>query len=148
MGIELYHPSKYIASRNILKCRIIRTLSLHLRIPKGEGTLSAYQFKEVQKSGLTCYSCVMEKKLTWEEIKKQYDQEWVELIDYDWPDEEPDPRAGIVRVHAKTRSQFDDLADQDPPFDSAYVFVGQPKPTEEVVVTRGYSSIVVGPDHA
>jgi len=25
----------------------------------------------------------MEKKLTWKEIEKQYNQEWVELIDYD-----------------------------------------------------------------
>ena len=39
----------------------------------------------------------MEKKLTWEEIKKHYNQEWVELVDYDWPDTEPYPRDGVVR---------------------------------------------------
>ena len=87
----------------------------------------------------------MEKKLSWEEIKERYDREWVELVDYDWPDEEPNPRAGVVRVHAKTRKEFDDLADIDPPFDSAYVFVGKPKRNEEVVVTRGYSRVVFGP---
>ncbi len=82
-------------------------------------------------------------KLTWKKIKKQYDQEWVELIDYDWPDTEAYPLSGIVRVHAKTRSEFDDLGDVDPPFDSAYVFVGQPKRNEDAVLTRGYIRIIV-----
>ena len=86
-------------------------------------------------------------KLTWEQIEKQYNKEWVELIDYDWPDECECPRAGVVRVHAKTRKEFDDLADQDPPFDSAYIFVGRNKPNDEVVVTRGYSRIIIGPEH-
>ena len=67
----------------------------------------------------------MEKKLSWEEIKKQYDQEWVELIDYDWPDTEPYPRGGVVRVHAKTRKEFDKLAAVDAPTDSAYVYTGR-----------------------
>lgn len=90
----------------------------------------------------------MEKKLTWEEIKEQYPDEWVELVDYDWPDAESYPVAGVVRTHAKTRAKFDDLCDIDPPFDSAYVFVGLPKNEEEVVVTRGYSRIIPEPDHA
>ena len=86
--------------------------------------------------------------MTWEEIKKQYSDEWVELVDYDWPETESYPVAGVVRAHAKTRAKFDDLCDVDPPFDSAYVFVGQPKNNEEVVVTRGYSRIIPGPAHA
>jgi glutamine synthetase len=90
----------------------------------------------------------MAEKLSWEEIKQQYDQEWVELVDYDWPDTETYPRSGIVRVHANTRAKFDDLADIDPPFDSAYIFVGQTKKDEDVVVTRGYSRVIIGPDHA
>lgn len=90
----------------------------------------------------------MGKKLTWEEIKSQYDHEWIELVDYDWPDEEPTPRAGVVRVHANTREEFDDLADIDPPFDSAYIFVGDPDTNDEVVVTRGYSQVIVGPENA
>lgn len=87
-------------------------------------------------------------KLTWDEIKKLYNEEWVELIDYDWPDTEPYPHSGIVRVHAKTRAAFDDLADHDPPFDSAYIFVGSPRRSGDVVETRGYCKVVINSDHA
>lgn len=88
-------------------------------------------------------------RLTWEEIKKQYDQEWVELVDYDWPDQDQYPRSGVVRVHAPTRSKFDDLADIDPPFDSAYIFVGETKRSEsDPIVTRGYSRVIFGPKNA
>jgi len=90
----------------------------------------------------------MTQEMTWNEIKKLYDREWVELIDYDWPDTESYPFSGTVRVHAKTRAMFDDLCDIDPPFDSAYIFVGEPKKDVDVVVTRGYSRVVIGPDHA
>jgi len=51
----------------------------------------------------------MADKMTWDEIKKCFDQEWVELVDYDWPDEQTDPKAGVVRIHAKTREEFDQL---------------------------------------
>ena len=84
----------------------------------------------------------MPTKLTWDEIKKHYDREWVELVDYDWPDEEPDPKSGIVRVHAKTREEFDRLAAVNPPHDSACVFVGEPLATARI---RSYSSIVITP---
>lgn len=83
------------------------------------------------------------RKLTWEEIMKKYDQEWVELVDYDWPDEETDPRSGIVRVHAKTRDEFDRLTDIDPPKHSAYVFVGEPFAPGAGI--QAFSSIVVEP---
>ena len=85
----------------------------------------------------------MSQKLTWEEIKKQYDQEWVELIDYDWPDEDPDPTAGVVRIHAKTREEFDRLTDIDPPVDSAIVFVGDLFAADAGVQT--FSSIRIEP---
>ena len=88
-------------------------------------------------------------RMIWEEIKKLYDQEWVELVDYDWPEEDIYPRAGIVRVHAKTRLEFDNLADNDPPVDSAYVFVGpSEKQSENVVITRGYSNVIMESKHA
>ena len=87
------------------------------------------------------------KRLSWDEIKKQFDQEWVELVDYDWPETELYPQSGTVRVHAKTRSEFDDLADRDPPVDSAYIFVGQPENSSDVVLTRGYSRIRTGSDN-
>ena len=85
----------------------------------------------------------MAEKLTWEEIKKLYNQEWVELIDYDWADEDPDPRAGVVRVHAKTREEFDRLTDIDPPKDSAYVFVGELFAPGAGV--QAFSSVVIEP---
>ena len=69
----------------------------------------------------------MGKKLTWEHIQQQYDQEWVELVDYDWPEIETHPVEGIVRVHAKTRKEFDRLIQENPPDLSALVYVGRPK---------------------
>ena len=83
------------------------------------------------------------KKLTWEEIKKLYNEEWVELIDYDWPEEEPDPRAGVVRMHAKTRIEFDRLAAIDAPVDSACLFVGELFASDSA--TRGFSSVILKP---
>lgn len=69
----------------------------------------------------------MTEKMTWEEIEKLFDQEWIELIDYDWSEQAISPRSGIVRVHAKERSEFDKLAAIDPPRGSAFIFVGEPK---------------------
>jgi hypothetical protein len=70
----------------------------------------------------------MGNKLSWEEIIKQYDKEWVELVDYDWPDGTPYPRSGSVRVHAPDRKEFYRLMKElEPkPTDSALVFVGIP----------------------
>ncbi len=63
-------------------------------------------------------------KLSWDQIEEQFDQEWVELVDYDWDMTQPDPSAGVVRVHSKDRREFDRLMLQDPPEDSAILFVG------------------------
>ena len=70
----------------------------------------------------------MDKKLTWSEISKIHDKEWVELVDYDWPDGTPYPKSGVVRVHASDRKEFYRLMRecQPKPEDSALVFVGQP----------------------
>lgn len=67
------------------------------------------------------------KKFTWDEIKELYDKEWVELVDYDWPEEAAHPKAGVVRVHAKSRKEFDRLVAVDPPLESAFIFVGEPQ---------------------
>jgi len=88
----------------------------------------------------------MAKKLTWEEIKKQYDQEWVELVDYDWPDTDTYPHSGIVRVHAKTRREFDQLILQDPPEMSALVYVGMPNRKPGVILSANLHR--VGAVHA
>lgn len=76
----------------------------------------------------------MPEKLNWEEIQKRFDQEWVELIDYEWDDTKPYPSGGVVRVHASNRKEFDRLILQDPPEDSAFVFVGKRKRPEHVVL--------------
>lgn len=82
-------------------------------------------------------------KTTWGEIERLYDQEWVELVDYDWREEEAYPRSGIVRVHAKSREEFDDLADINPPADSAYVFVGERRKPSGVVMTHVCSRVIL-----
>lgn len=64
-------------------------------------------------------------KLNWNQIELLYDKEWVELVDYDWRDEDEYPSSGIVRVHSKSRKEFDKLINQDPPESSALVFVGK-----------------------
>lgn len=66
------------------------------------------------------------KKLTWKEIERLYDREWVELVDYEWLDTEIHPRFGVVRVHSKSRKEFDELILNDPPERSALVYVGIP----------------------
>lgn len=81
------------------------------------------------------------KKLTWEEIKKLYDQQWVELVDYEWDDSEIDPRAGVVRVHAKTRKKFDELILQSHETNSALVFIGTP-PAQTTMKSRSFTRIV------
>ncbi len=72
----------------------------------------------------------MDKKLTFNEIKTRYNEEWVELIDYDWPDGMPWPKAGVVRVHHPNRKEFWKLAKETQPQveESAIVFVGPPDP--------------------
>jgi hypothetical protein len=67
----------------------------------------------------------MAEKLMWQEIEAQYDQNWVELIDYKWNDSEPYPRAGIVRSHAPTRKELSEQVRADPVDDSAVLFVGE-----------------------
>lgn len=70
----------------------------------------------------------MSQQLTWQEIEQRFDHEWVELVDYVWPEGEPFPISGIVRTHASKRKEFYDLANQEPvPRDSAILFVGRPK---------------------
>ncbi len=74
------------------------------------------------------------KKLTWEEIRKQFDQEWVELIDYDWPEEQPYPRAGVIRTHGIDKKQFHQECRREPaPEISALLFVGKKISPENII---------------
>lgn len=66
----------------------------------------------------------MNEKLTWEEIKQRYNGEWVELTEVEWDDCEQDPRAGVVRVHAKDKKEFKTLVMQNRPKSSALLYVG------------------------
>jgi len=87
----------------------------------------------------------MSEKLSWEEIKENFDQEWVLLDDYDWPDSEEYPRAGVVRFHAKERSEFDrQIASREAGFDSALLFVGGPETSDNTSTSRGYSRVEFG----
>ena len=73
-------------------------------------------------------------KLTWDEIKKRYDKEWVELVDYEWPEEKPYPVAGTVRAHASNRKAFYQWVNTEPmPKDSAIVYVGKIQMSDGVI---------------
>lgn len=77
----------------------------------------------------------MSERLTWQEIEKRYDQEWVELVDYDWPDGTPDPRSGVIRTHHSSKKEFHRLCREgDVPSDSALVFVGRKRHLESLAL--------------
>ena len=66
-------------------------------------------------------------RISWEEIKTSYNQEWVELVDYIWPESEAYPLEGIVRSHGPDKKEFHQQCRKDPvPLDSAILFVGPP----------------------
>ena len=67
----------------------------------------------------------MNEKLSWEEINRRYPNEWVELVDYEWDEADPDPKSGVVRVHSKDSKEFEEMIKRDSPSDSALVFVGK-----------------------
>lgn len=75
----------------------------------------------------------MPEKLSWNEIKERYPEQWVELIDFDWDEFEPDPRNGIVRHNAKQRKEIHAQFMNDPVDDSAIVFTGKMKIQEGAV---------------
>jgi hypothetical protein len=85
----------------------------------------------------------MGEKLSWDQISKAYDSEWVELIDYQWDESSPYPSSGVVRVHSKNRGEFEKLASEESPLDSAYIFIGKRLASESHVLA--YNRIVVVP---
>lgn len=72
----------------------------------------------------------MAEKLPWEEIKKRYPEQWVELIDFEWDEFEPDPRSGVVRYSSKQRKELHDQFMNNPIDDSAIVYTGTMKISE------------------
>jgi hypothetical protein len=85
----------------------------------------------------------MEAKLTRKEIQRFYDQEWVELIDYDWDEAEPYPKAGVVRSHAKTRKQLSAQVQSNAVMDSAILFVGDWNLPENSVLNFNKHRLVI-----
>ena len=77
----------------------------------------------------------MAEVISWEDITKLYDREWVQLVDFDWPEEEALPRAGAVVVHAKTRREFDAMIAEIPQENSALLYVGNRKIPPGVVLS-------------
>ena len=75
-------------------------------------------------------------KLTWSEIEKRYDQEWVQLVNYDWPEGEPYPSSGVVQFHSPKRKEFDALSRENPVEDAACVFVGEVHVPENTIWSR------------
>ncbi len=73
-------------------------------------------------------------KLSWEQIKQNFEGEWVQLTDCEWDMTEPEPRAGVVHVHAKDTKEFHRLVKQNPVKESAMIFVGDPFPSEPNVI--------------
>jgi hypothetical protein len=65
----------------------------------------------------------MQEKLTWQEIEKRYWHQWVQLVDFDWPDTQPWPNTAVVRVHAANRQEFSKLAADGRPRRTATLFV-------------------------
>ena len=83
------------------------------------------------------------KKLSWKEIEKQYDQQWVQLIDYVWEEGEPYPASGVLQFHASNRRDFDRLSRENPVEDAACVFVGKPKIPPGVILSANAMKIRV-----
>lgn len=68
----------------------------------------------------------MAEKLSWDEILKKYDQQWIELVDFDWDETDPSPKAGVVRVHSTNKSEMLRIASIDPPAkEAAILFIGK-----------------------
>jgi len=66
----------------------------------------------------------MSKKLTWNEIEEAYPNQWVELVDFEWDEFEPDPLSGVVRRQAKGRKGLHEDFMKNPLDNSAIVYTG------------------------
>lgn len=84
----------------------------------------------------------LKKIMTWSEIEKEFNHEWVELVDCDWPEEEIHPRSGTVRVHSKSRNEFYEHVLKLPPVDSSILFVGKRKLPTDVIFSPGFRRVV------
>ena len=74
------------------------------------------------------------KKLSWTEIKRDYDQEWVLLDEFDWPTGQPYPSSGAIICHSADKRTFDKMAIEDDTPHVARVFVGKPQIPQNTVI--------------
>jgi hypothetical protein len=75
--------------------------------------------------------------LTWAEIERRYDGEWVLLGDVQYITDDP---AEVEIAHARVLEHTDDhedlwrRADRRPPESGAMLFIGEPSPTDVVYI--------------
>lgn len=67
----------------------------------------------------------MNKKLTWEQIKKEYPAQWVMLINYKLDYKNVEPSEGEVVANAKKRKEFGELIKKVNYNDAAIMFTGE-----------------------
>lgn len=67
----------------------------------------------------------MAEKLSWDQICKEYDGNWVHLVDFDWAEGEPYPNYGSVHIFAKTRKEFNELIKASDRVPGARIYVGK-----------------------
>lgn len=81
--------------------------------------------------------------LKWEEIQNFYQNQWVQLIDFDWPEDEPHPRCGKVRLSASSRKDFNKLVLNSEPVDAARLYVGSHQLPEGEILSSNIVKMVL-----
>jgi len=84
----------------------------------------------------------MNKVMTWQQIEEEHNGQWVQLVDYDWPEEETYPRTGKVRLSAPTRKEFNRLVLEKEPVDAARIYVGEHKLPEGSIISSNITRII------
>jgi hypothetical protein len=62
-------------------------------------------------------------KLSWDEIKRLHPDEWVALVDHDWPNTTAVPLAGVVYAHSRDHDHLIEM--QKHLKEAAIVWTGQ-----------------------
>ncbi len=93
------------------------------------------ELQDIELNEFMHYIYFMEQVLSWQEIEKNYNQQWVQLVDYDWPEGEPRPKSGRVRLHASTRKEFNKLVLEAEPVNAARIYVGTHKMPEGIILS-------------
>ena len=70
----------------------------------------------------------MNQRYSWEQIREQFNGQWVELVQYHWPWRRATPTWAIVKEHASDYSALQRvIASQSPTSGSVVMFVGAPE---------------------